>query len=527
MPFNLKNGKGLFTKSILILLAFTFVIGFGYVGGVSIGGGGPSGGTAIEINGQKVSFSQFYSLRDSFYRQYQEQISLMPDNASDFVNRAVLNIIIELKILSQKAKELGLQVSDEELSDAIRNDPSFQIDGVFVGSERYNNFITNRLNQSVGEFERNYKDEILAKKLIDLVNESAKVTEEELLNLYRIQNEEINLFYVSFSPKDYISSVVPTDDEIKVYYNNNKKNFLTDEKRKAKYLRLTTKNFEKKVKVSGEELKAYYNAYKDEFKIGEEIRGFNVVKSEIESKLKKTKALVFYDEFLGGLRSGKGFQSLEKLASEYPSTKVINTDYFSSTDLQEDIPFEVKNKAFTVGKGKLAYESTSDSLWFIEVVDIKSREQKSLEKVRGKVVNILKNQKAKDKARAAANESLRKLENSGQKFGERASSLNLKVKETGFFDRVRPPSGISDEDLIFDAFQLNTENRVSSKVYNLGNILYIVALKKKKPINMDDFEQKKMLIKQQEVARHQNEIIADWIDEIRSASKIVPNQGLF
>ncbi|NIP30518.1 MAG: hypothetical protein GTO02_11180 [Candidatus Dadabacteria bacterium] len=44
---------------------------------------------------------------------------------------------------------------------------------------------------------------------------------------------------------------------------------------------------------------------------------------------------------------------------------------------------------------------------------------------------------------------------------------------------------------------------------------------------MDDFERNKILVKQQEIARQQNEIISNWVERIRSEAKILPNQSLF
>ncbi|NIP30519.1 MAG: hypothetical protein GTO02_11185, partial [Candidatus Dadabacteria bacterium] len=436
MPIDFfKEQQNFFTRALLILLAVTFVVGFGYVGGISIGGRGPSGGTAVEINGEKVPLAQFYNLRDALYRQYQQQIPNLPDDAIDFVTARTLDNIVELKLLSQKARELGLRISDEELAESIVNNPAFQIDGQFVGAERYADFITNRLNQSVGEFEKGYKDELLARKLVALINESAKVTDEELLNLYKTQNEEVNLNYVSFSPQDYLASIFPTDEEIQKYYDNNKADFLSEEERKAKYLRVTTSDFEKNVQVSDEELKAYYNSYKDEFKIGDELRTFEVVKDEIKSKLKDAKTTAYYNEFLYNLESGKKIKSIEKFSAENSLGEVKQSFYFKSGEASTDIPFEVKSKAFTSDAGEVTYLQMTDAIWLFEVVDIKDRQQLELASIREDIVGILKNNNARDKARIVADETLNKFISSNQSFKENAESQNLVVNETGFFNR--------------------------------------------------------------------------------------------
>ena len=528
MPIEfLKDKQSFFTRALLILLAITFVVGFGFVGGLSLGGG-PAGGTAVEVNGEKVPLAQFYNLRDALYRQYKQQIPNLPDDAIDFVTSRTLDNIVELKLLSQKARELGLRISDQELSDAITSNPAFQVDGKFIGAERYTDFVTNRLKQSIGEFENSFKDELLARKLVSLINESAKVTDEELLNLYKTQNEEINLYYVVFTPDEYIANIQPTDEEINKYFENNKTNFLTQQERKVKYINIRVDDFSKNVEVTEDELKAYYNAYKDEFKIGDELRTFDVVKDEIGQKLMEAKSNAYFNEFLSNLitQSDK-IKSLDKLSAENGFGEVKESFYFKSTDPTTDIPSDVKGKAFTVEKGKVTYLETSDSVWVVEVLDVKDQEQKKLDSVRDEIISILKNIGAKDKARLAADESLNKFNNSKQSFSETSVLINLDINETGYFTRINGPEMINNEDLVFDSFQLKPEDKTSSKVYSSGNNFYIISLKDKKPIDNDDFEENKLVVKQRELARLQNEIITNWVDRIRSEAKIVPNQKLF
>ena len=102
----IRKGHTWLTKAILILLAITFVIGFGF----SITDFGASGalsqGTAAKVNGEKISLFDFYRIRGRLVDEYGLQGDL-PEAASNFVNISALNQLIDSKLLSQKAKQIG------------------------------------------------------------------------------------------------------------------------------------------------------------------------------------------------------------------------------------------------------------------------------------------------------------------------------------------------------------------------------------------------------------------------------------
>ena len=116
-----RRSQAWFTKGILIVLAITFAFGFGFsFSNFGFGGRVPEG-TAAEVNGQKISLLDFYRARERIRSQYRE--SGVPEEAlnQNFIDMTALNQLIDLQLLSKKAKELGFMVTDEELSEAIRS----------------------------------------------------------------------------------------------------------------------------------------------------------------------------------------------------------------------------------------------------------------------------------------------------------------------------------------------------------------------------------------------------------------------
>ncbi|MGH7885652.1 MAG: SurA N-terminal domain-containing protein [Thermodesulfobacteriota bacterium] len=522
----LKNKQSLLTRGVLLLLALTFIIGFGYIGGVNIGGLGGSAGTAVEVNGEKVPYAQFKNLRDALQRQYSQNLDELPPEILDFIKFSALNNIVELKLLSQKAKELGLKISDNELADAIKSSPAFQVDGVFVGKESYENFINQRLNQTVGEFEKSYKDELLARKLVSIINESAIVTEEQLLNLYKMQNEEIKLNYISFSPDEFTASVNPSDGEINNYYNENKNNFQTEEKRNIEYSSIDPSSFSSRIKLSDEELKAYYDAYADEFTVDGTLKPFEEAKIEIENELKKTKIVAAYDDFISNFSNIKA-GSLENLSTEFPLGKIEKAGFISRNDPSNEVPKKVTEKAFSMKKGDVSLASENSTSWIIELLDIEDKKDKELSSVKDEITAVLKREKAKNAARVSADESLKKFQNSNSNFLETAEKISLDIKETAFYNRIKGPNEINSGDITLESFGLNKENPLLPKVYNSGDEFIIASLKERKEVQTEDFENNKFSLKEQEISRLRREILDSWLDKIRSQAKIVPNKNLF
>ena len=158
-------------------------------------------------------------------------IRKISDELFEYVNFSVVDSLVNKKLLAQKADELGIRVSQEELSDAIRNDPGFQVDGAFVGFERYRDFIARGLNRTVKDFEDSYREDLLVEKLVSVIDSSVIASDEELLSIYRTREEKIDLNYVSFAAEDYLEGKEASVEEIARYYRGNTDLFWEPEKK--------------------------------------------------------------------------------------------------------------------------------------------------------------------------------------------------------------------------------------------------------------------------------------------------------
>ena len=526
MPFDIiKNKQNLLTRALLLLLALTFVIGFGYVGGISIGGRGPSGGVAVEVNGDKVSTAQFYNLRDSMLDRLRRDDQEISDELVEYVNFSVLDSLVNKKLLAQRADELGIRVSQQELSDAIRSDPGFQVDGAFVGFERYRDFISRGLNRTVKDFEDSYREDLLVAKLVSVIDSSVTASDEELLSIYRTREEEIDLYYVSFAAEDYLEGQEASDDEIARYYKENPDLFWESEKRKVRYVKLAPGDFAADVEISDEEIEAYYKTYPEEFASEGTPKPFDEVKPEIKSQLAKGKSRLLYDRFLEEFLRKK--RSFSDLLSEKSSLEVRETAEFALGGVGGDVPGAIRREAFSVKKKRLSSVVLRDFTWFFEVTGVEPSRRSTVESVRGEILRVLKKGKAVERARETAGRDLEKIKASGKSFAAAAKSLDHVVEQTGFFTRSENPLGTESGDFVSDVFGLRSDRPTPNRVYSSGETFYIVSLAEIKPIDSGAFELEKDSFRRQEVSARKAIVIEALLENLRESSKISPNKNLF
>lgn len=515
-----------FTKSLLILLAITFVVGFGFsFQKFGLLRGVPQG-TAAEVNGEKISLVDFLKTRENLYKQFKQQGEI-PEAIQNYISLSALNQLIDLKLLSQKARDMGFRVTDEELSKAITSNPAFQVDGQFIGTQAYKTLIEQSTNDTVSNFELNYREEILVQKLINLINKTASITDEELLSIYNKQNEKANLYFVEFSPDQYLDSVSPSDEEISSYYKMHMDEFKTPELRRIRYFKVTPDKLEKNVTVSDEEIEAYYNAYPDEFKSGEnDISPLSEVKEKVRYKIKGQRATFLKDHFIKELSDKFEKTPFAELAHQNGIVDISESKVFAAGEAIEGIPLQVASKAFSINKGEKAYSIVGDTIWVIEVAEVSEPYQKNFDEAKNEIVEKIKATKARESAKLKAQEFLDNLIKSKEGIKEYSKSKGLDVEETGFFSRLDNVPKINSGELKKDAFSLERGNPVAPRVYISGDRFYVAFLKEIQEPDVQGFEQKEAELRDNEIARRRNDILSDWLQKLRAEAKIVPNESI-
>lgn len=514
------------TKFILVAIVVSFIFSFGYFGVSSLQSGVPTG-TAAKVNGEKIPLVQFYNFRDNMYRQFRLGRDEITPDTKQFINVSTLQQLVESKLMAQKARQLGFYIPDEELSRSIINDPSFQFNGDFIGPEAYRNVIRRNLNIDVGEFEEMYREDLLVRKFRELINSSIKINEEELYNIYKVENETLSLYYAEFKAEDFTKSTSVSSDEIKVHYNKNKEDYLTPEERQIKFTKISRDDFIKEIHIGDDEVRSYYRSYGDEFK-GDDggLKDIEEVKPEIVNKLKTRMADKRFKDFALFISGKENLEPVDKIAEENSLKKPQQSQFFSLSQSTEGFSPEIRDRAFSLEAGQTSYVNAEENIWIFQLTKVRSPKQRTLEESKADITSALIRSKGSKAAEVAAQKMLGQLSKSAKSFKDAAKKLGAKVNETAPFSRTNPPKDLDLEDLKFDAFLLTSSAPNGQKVYQKEGSYFVVSLKKKFDIDLKEFEDKKPEIRSTQLAQRENELLSEWLVKLRENAEIIPNPSI-
>ena len=161
------HAKYFYVLFFVVILSFLFW-GVGDVDKTS------SGGIVAEVGKQKITQEEYYRAYDNafkFYRNlYKEKFDEEMQKKLNLKD-SVLDSLIGNRVLLLAAEENGIEVSDEELNEAITNEPAFMRNGVFE-SEVYQK--TLRLSRMTPEvYEPMKRQELVIAKMSRLIELSA------------------------------------------------------------------------------------------------------------------------------------------------------------------------------------------------------------------------------------------------------------------------------------------------------------------------------------------------------------------
>jgi peptidyl-prolyl cis-trans isomerase D len=188
--------------------------------------------------------------------------------------------------------------------------------------------------------------------------------------------------------------------------------------------------------------------------------------------------------------------SLDDLAKQYQLT-ISQTRPISATDpvLELGNSKEVKDAIFRLRQNELSLPIRTDRGYVVlSVQQITLAHQGSLEEVRERVVNDLKQEEAGKLAKAKAEELAKRIK-TGEKFEAAAKALGLEAKTSDLISRNDSIAGAVSGKQLGAAFQLKAGD-VGAPV-NLGANWIVYRVESKEEPNPSDFEKQKKSLAEQ------------------------------
>lgn len=215
-----KHNKYLIVTIWVATIAF---IGAGFVGWGSYQYGSKAGSIA-KIGDIDITREKFDLTYRNTYQRYNQMMQGQLDEkkAKELgVSQQAFNSLASQALLLNLANEFGIVVSDEEIYMELHKIPAFQTKNVFVESVYKGYLKTQRLKAK--DFESIIHDELIVKKLFDLLDSEAFQFEQDIVASALGVTDKIA--YKVLSPDDINKSIDET--QLKEYWQKHKSSYMT------------------------------------------------------------------------------------------------------------------------------------------------------------------------------------------------------------------------------------------------------------------------------------------------------------
>ncbi|MFQ5962844.1 MAG: SurA N-terminal domain-containing protein [Candidatus Scalinduaceae bacterium] len=483
--------------------------------------------------------------------------------------------------LFRQADEMGILVTNEELAQETQNwfpfDPQ-----IFAGKEEYRRMLGSIFHMTEYQFEKTFREYLLAQKLMFFLKNSVKITKDEAFQRYMKENEEVKVKYAAFKAKDFINHVEANEDEIRSFYDKYSGNFPNPEegiwgykepeKVKIEYV-MARYDVLEEVNITDEEMHKYYednkdvifneDVYKeaiDVFKGTEkseeekpdktsipEYKPFDEVKERIKNTLRREK-----NEELANKRIGKAdkyindnigkeiFISFPKLAAKnnllyiVPTNPGDGTNYFRKDELRkviigmEQLPQLVSERDVNDPSPPLG--SLEGKLIF-QVLERLEPSSPPYEEIRDRVEEDLRYSKAFKKAETFAEKCIDKIKQTS--FQEGVKSIQeetgkIEIVETDYFSR---PGIISENDYIKVlgsdrpnlaemAFDLKIGESAVAIEGKGEKTCYVITLVDRKKVDPEKFEAERDAIMKGYLIEKQLAFLSEWESWVNKKTRL-------
>lgn len=483
-----EGAQGTIAKSILVLVILSFAFT-----GVSSYLGSSTETPAATVNGEEIPQSALEQAYQNEKARMEQQLGEMfetlaaDDNYLRSIKQGVLERLIADKLLDQTATSLGLRVSDEQIKQAIVDEPAFQTDGKF-DNERYL-AILRQLGYQTNSFRDMMRVDMTRRQLLNALVGSEFVLPTESKAVAELQGQTRDLRYLVVEAAPFEAGVTVTDEEAKNFYDANPDQFINPEQVSLEYLMLSAKSLADAITVTDEQAKAYYDEHMSQYKTPEKrLAAHILVNLGDDEAAAQAKA----DSIYAKLQGGADFAELAKTDSEdtFSGEQGGQLDWFEQGVM--DPAFD--GALFGLEKGQYSGVVKTDyGFHIIKLLDVQGGEQAAFAEVKDRILAQLKEKEALDKFYGLQQKLADTSYEVPDTLSEAAKATGLEVKSTGLFTRELPPVEINNPALIKAAFSEQVlQSGMNSDLIDLGdNNVAVVRMKEHKMAGTLPFDEVK------------------------------------
>ncbi len=509
------DARRFFSYLFIFAIALVFILQFGPG---SRGCNAPLAPTvrdaAARVNGQEISLTEFrraYAFRLDALRQ-RGGGDLPEALARQFgIPNRVLDELINAELLQQAAEKHGITVSDADLLDYLRKDPSFQKDGQF-DPETYTQVLQTYLRKTAPDYEAGLRRRLAAGRLLALVSDTAEVSEDELRSRFLREGDTVSLSVVRFDPAAYAGKIkAPTAAEVSAWE-----------------------------KGHAADIAAYYEANKKAYAKGEQVRVRHILvrmsrtPSDADKAAAHDKAMALRKQ----IQDGKDFAEVAKESSDDPGSKGQGGE-LGWNERSAFVP-AFAQAAFNLKVGELSEPVLTPFGWhLLQVEEKKPAEEKPLASVSNDIAQVLvKRQRAAVLAEADAKKAaaaVQKGTSLATQFPDKKDADAQSVEpgekpravDTGSFPRSAtaiPRIGPAPE-LMAAAFAMGRPGPVPGP-FRAGDSFVVAEVTVREIADDASWQAKKAALREEALRQRQAEVQESYVAALKKTATIVKNDEL-
>lgn len=395
------------------------------------------------VNGTEISHEEFEEAYQNEYKRLQSQLGnrsfdLAADESyTSLLRQSVMEKLINNILIEQYAKELGLGVSDTQVSEEILATPQFHREGQF-DQERYELSLANA-GLTANSFANYLRSGLLREQIINALHLSAFTLPKEGETIARLLGQRRTFRKIKISVDRIASSIEVGQKDIKEYYQRHKEELVRPEQIKLSYIELSVDRLTDRVQVSDSDTINYYQEHADQY--------FTRPQRHLSHILIQSKDRNQAEQLLRKLESGVNFDDLARSNSQDTGSANKGGDIGwierGTVDSSfEEAAFALKSIGDITGLVKSSF-----GYHIIKLNGIRSPKPRSFSEVRDSILETLKQERGMEEFLTLKADLEKVTFDSPTSLDPAARMVDTQVLHTDFISLNNLPQALSFETL--------------------------------------------------------------------------------
>ncbi len=438
-----EKSQGWIAKVILALIIVPFALW-----GVDSYIQGGSESAVASVGDDEISQREFFRALQRQRDAGQEQSNTKIDIENKDFRKAVLDQLVDLRLIAAAASSNGMTAPSGQLDAVIKAAPIFQENGKF-SEQRFKSWLNDQ-GMGQGELAGLIERESLAQQLQMGYGQGAVYSAASANRLSALMAQQREVSEAVFAANAYLNSVTVDDKAVEAEYNANKADYATPAMVRVEYLSLSVEDIRAGVKVDEAAARQHYEANKARYQEPEQ-RSASHILIKTEAGADKAAAKAKAEKILAQVKADPAkFADLAKQNSDDPGSAVNGGDLGSF--VRETMVKPFGDAVFSMKKGEISGLVESEFGFHIIRLDgVMPGTLMSFEAVQPDIMAELAQQEAERKFAETAERFSNIVYEQPDSLAPAAKEFALTVQQSGWISRQQAEPAMLAAPVLMDA----------------------------------------------------------------------------